>query len=150
MLSQDDSNRLAADLIHYAPPNGVLREQPNRPTSPTIGRRAAHESHQRSLLTAVELGLVTVIEPRFLAQCVLEAAGQVAMRDARDLAPVRPKRSRCCLQAHAPVQHQQGLHPSPDAIGPLLASTAAATQLAAVRRRQLQTLEPTDRLHPPL
>ena len=150
MLSQHHSNRLSADLIDNAAPDRLLGDQPNRPACPTVGWWPAHQSHQRSLLTAVEHGLVTMVEPRLFAQRMLKAAGQVAVRDTRDLTPIRSQRSRGRLQAHAPIQHQQGLHPSPNAISPLLAGAAPTTQLAAVSRRQLQPLEPTDWLHPPL
>lgn len=150
MLSQHHPHRFSADFVDYAAPDCVLGQQPNRPTRPTVGWRPTHQSHDRSLLAAVELGLIAMIEPWLLAQCVLETARQVAMRDARNLATVRTERHRDRTQAHAPIQHQQGLHAPPDTVRPLFACATPTAQLATVCRRQLQPLVPTRCLHPPL
>ena len=150
MLSQDHSDGFAADSIDHPASNGVLGEQADCPACTPLRRWTADQSHQRSLLGAVQFRLVLAAHSWLLAQSVVEALLDVAMRDARHLAPIRTERGGGRVQSHASVQHQQRLHPSPDSCRALLTGTLPAMKLPAVPYRQPQPLEPFCPFHPSL
>jgi hypothetical protein len=145
MLSQDDAHRLPAYPIDDAALDGALGQQANRPPGAAFRRRAAHKGDERRLLRAVELGRTA--RPRLLGQGVLEAPGEVAPRDARDLTRVRFKRLRSRVHGHPAVEHQQRLNPSPNSRRPALALAAASPKLPPIGIGQLQSAKPLRTLH---
>jgi len=133
VLGQNYAHRFAAYRVDHTASHRVLGQQPNRPTRSPFRRRTAHQRHQRRLLAAVQLRLVHAIEPPLFAERVLEPTFKVAVRDPRDLAPVRTQRRRRRGHRHPAVQHQQRLDAPPDSGRPLLACAPPSFQLPPVR-----------------
>jgi hypothetical protein len=150
VFGKNHAHRFAADLVDDSAFDRVLGHQSHRPARSTRRWWTADQCDQRCLLAAIQLRLVHPIQARLFAQCVIEATFRVAARDTRNLAPVRAQRLRRRAQRLALVQHQQGLHATPDSRRPLLARPAPSPQLAPIGLRQFQSLKALRSLHPPL
>ena len=146
MARQDDSNGLAADLFRDTPSLCLLRDQPDRPSSPAIGCRTTDHRYYGSLLRAIEplLGLPS----RVIRERRVEPARQVSLADSRDFSWVAADRLGRCPYRTAFVEQLQDPDTAPGSRRHLGALGLQPSQAGSVFVGQLETRETSWLRHP--